>query len=252
MKGAIIGDIIGSSYEHQPTKELDFELFTARTHFTDDTVMTIATIDSLINSVKFSSSQRKWGLKYPNAGYGPSFFGWIHSDDKLSYHSFGNGSAMRVSPCGYLASSEEEAIHLATLSAITSHNHPEGIRGAQAVALAVFYAKQGLSKAAIKSQLQFKTGYDLSQRYCDFQPWAKFDVSCMGSVPQAIICFLESDDFESSIRLAVALGGDADTQACIAGGIAEAFYSEIPNEIENKALSYLDEDLSRMLANLYK
>ena len=222
LMGAICGDIIGSWYEFSPTKRYDFELFTEGSKYTDDTVCTIGIADALIHAEPFEQRLKYWCLKYPRAGYGGMFSSWMHSYIKGAYNSWGNGSAMRVSPIGAYAKTMEECLSVAKQSAAITHNHPEGLKGAQAVASAIFLALHGRDKKSIKDFIEKEFGYDLSRHYEDIQRVYSFEVSCQKSVPESIIAFLESTDYESSIRLAVAYGGDADTMAAIAGGIAAA------------------------------
>lgn len=242
MIGAIIGDIIGSKYEFTSDKTKEFELFTADSCLTDDSMMTIAVgcacaKADLSDEEDFKSwviyYMRKIGRQYPFAGYGHHFFRWIKSDSMGAYNSFGNGSAMRVSPVAWVAQSLEEAEKLAEWSAEVTHNHPEGIKGAQAVAAAIYLARTGKSKAEIKDYIE-KQYYKLEFTLDEIRPAYKFDVTCQGSVPQAIQCFLEAADFEDAIRNAVSLGGDGDTQAAMAGAIAEAFYG-IPQPLKEEA-----------------
>lgn len=242
MIGAIIGDIIGSKYEFTSDKTKEFELFTADSCLTDDSMMTIAVgcacaKADLSDEEDFKSwviyYMRKIGRQYPFAGYGHHFFRWIKSDSMGAYNSFGNGSAMRVSPVAWVAQSLEEAEKLAEWSAEVTHNHPEGIKGAQAVAAAIYLARTGKSKAEIKDYIE-QQYYKLEFTLDEIRPAYKFDVTCQGSVPQAIQCFLEATDFEDAIRNAVSLGGDGDTQAAMAGAIAEAFYG-IPQPLKEEA-----------------
>lgn len=242
MIGAIIGDIIGSKYEFTSDKTKEFELFTADSCLTDDSMMTIAVgcacaKADLSDEEDFKSwviyYMRKIGRQYPFAGYGHHFFRWIKSDSMGAYNSFGNGSAMRVSPVAWVAQSLEEAEKLAEWSAEVTHNHPEGIKGAQAVAAAIYLARTGKSKAEIKDYIE-QQYYKLEFTLDEIRPAYKFDVTCQGSVPQAIQCFLEAADFEDAIRNAVSLGGDGDTQAAMAGAIAEAFYG-IPQPLKEEA-----------------
>ena len=246
--GAICGDIIGSRYEFCSTKRLDFDLFTDQSRFTDDTVCSIAVADALMNGNDFVGKLKYWCRKYPKAGYGGKFKWWFRQDNTQPYNSWGNGSAMRVSAVGAFAKSTYETLALAEESAIVSHNHPEGIKGAQAAALAINLALRGCNKEEIKAQIETHFGYDLSRKYSDIQPRYTFDVSCQGSVPEAIIAFLESYDYESAIRMAVAYGGDADTQAAITGGIAAAYYGEIPEYILKECLSRLPLDIKELIA----
>lgn len=246
--GAICGDIIGSWYEFFSTKTADFELFTDWSRFTDDTVCSIAIADALMNGNDFVGKLKYWCRKYPRAGYGSRFKRWFRQDTPQPYNSFGNGSAMRVSAIGAYAKSTDEALTFAEESAIVSHNHPEGIKGAQATALAINLALRGCSKEEIKQQIETLFGYDLSRNYLDIQPRYSFDSSCQGSVPEAIIAFLESSDYESAIRMGIAYGGDADTQASIAGGIAAAYYGAIPDFILKECLNRLPLDIKRIVA----
>ncbi len=247
--GAICGDIIGSWYEFSPTKDRDFELFHSASRFTDDTVCSIAIADALMDGNDFVGKLQHWCRKYPKAGYGGKFNWWFRQENPQPYNSWGNGSAMRVSSVGAFGKSIDEVLELAKLSAEVSHNHPEGRKGAQATALAIYLALEGCSKEEIKEQIESRFGYDLRRKYTDIQHRYRFDVSCQGSVPEAIIAFLESTDYESAIRLAVAYGGDADTQAAIAGGIAAAFYGEIPDNILTESLTRLPADIKEVIAN---
>ncbi|MFO7844069.1 MAG: ADP-ribosylglycohydrolase family protein [Bacteroidales bacterium] len=251
MVGAIIGDIIGSTYEGNATKNYNFELFTPGMTFTDDTVLTIAVADALLHKKPFDKTIHEWGNKYPNSGYGFNFSIWLSRSDLKPYNSFGNGSAMRVSPVGFFFNTENEVLEFAKRSAEVTHNHPEGIKGARAVALAVFLAKTGQNKETIKSVIAEKFDYDLTSKYKDIKESYSFDVTCQGSVPEAFIAFFESSDFESAIRLAISLGGDADTQACIAGAIAEAYYQSIPKKFIDKCLPLLTEEMQAVLNLLY-
>jgi ADP-ribosylglycohydrolase len=244
--GAIAGDIIGSVYEHDPIKTKDFPLFQRRSRFTDDTVLTVAIADAIVSGLPYAETVRDFGRRYPDAGYGGSFRHWLHRNDAGPYQSWGNGSAMRVSPVGFAFESEDEVLRHARLSAEITHDHPEGIRGAQATALAVFLARTGHDKAVIRMRLMQDFGYDLERSVDDIRPDYAFDVSCQGSVPEAIIAFLDSVSFEDTIRNAVSLGGDSDTMACIAGGIAEAFYGGVPGPIRESVEALLPEDLAQV------
>ena len=245
--GAICGDIIGSWYEFCSTKRVDFDLFTDQSRFTDDTVCSIAIADALMNRNDFVGKLKYWCSKYPKAGYGGNFNWWFRQDNPQPYNSWGNGSAMRVSAVGAFAKSTDETLMLAEASSIVSHNHPEGIKGAQATALAINLALRGCHKEEIKAQIEAHFGYDLSRKYADIQPRYTFDVSCQGSVPEAIIAFLESSDYESAIRMAVAYGGDADTRAAIAGGIAATYYGTIPDYILKECLKRLPLDIKAIV-----
>jgi len=239
MIGAIAGDIIGSVHEANPIKTTDFPLFTEHSGFTDDTVLTIATAYALMNGLDYATVYRHFGRAYTRAGYGGSFINWLKSDEAPPYNSWGNGSVMRISPVGFAFGSMQYVLREAEKSAAVTHNHPEGIKGAQATALAVFMARQGKSKADIRRAISDKFDYNLNRNIEEIRLNYLFDVSCQGSVPEAMIAFLHSDDVESAIRLAASLGGDSDTQACIAGAIAHAYYSEIPQEIEKEVRSRL-------------
>lgn len=246
LLGAICGDIIGSPYESRRVrnKKLGASLFTDRSRFTDDTVMTVAVADWIMTGGKLSSVMQDWGsVRYPRAGYGGMFRRWLYAADPEPYNSFGNGSAMRVSAVGWAFDTLEETLEKAKESAEVTHNHPEGIKGAQAVAAAIFLGRTGHSKDEIKAYVQDTFGYDLDRKCDEIRPGYGFDVTCQGSVPESIIAFLESTDYESAIRLAVELGGDTDTMGAIAGSIAAAFYGEIPVHIKNECLNRLPADI---------
>ena len=231
MLGAIAGDIIGSAYERYPIKTKKFELFSKYSKFTDDTVMTLAVAKSIIDDEDYIDNIIDFGIRYYDVGYGGSFRKWLKSRTHKPYNSWGNGSAMRVSAIGFAFSSEQEVLLEAKKSAEITHNHTEGIKGAQATALAIFMAKNGKSKTEIKATISKIFDYDLNRTVDKIRLNYKFQVSCQESVPESIICFLDSDSYEDTIRNAISLGGDADTMAAIAGGIAEAYYKEIPREI---------------------
>ena len=243
MIGAIAGDIIGSVYERYPIKTKDFPLFHHRCRFTDDTVLTIAVADAILTDRPYDQSVREIGRRYPTAGYGGSFIAWLHSDDPQPYNSWGNGAAMRVSPVGFAFNSEEEVLREAAKTAGISHNHPEGVKGAQATALSVYLARMGRTKDDIRQQIGQRFGYDLHRRVDEIRPTYAFDISCQGTVPEAIIAFLDSRSYEDAVRNAISLGGDSDTLACISGGIAEAFYGRVPDDISLKARRLLTPDL---------
>jgi len=231
MFGAIAGDVIGSVYENRNIKVTDFPLFHKYSCFTDDSVLTIAIADAILNQTDYAKSLKIFGRKYPDAGYGGAFFEWLSEPESKPYNSWGNGSAMRVSPIGFAFSKIEEVLSEAQKSAEVSHNHPEGIKGAQATALAIFLARTGENKEYIRKEISERFGYNLRRTINDIRPNYRFDVSCQGSVPEAIIAFLDSDSYEDAVRKAISLGGDSDTLACIAGGISQAFYKEIPAEL---------------------
>ncbi len=245
----MIGAVIGSPYEVKSTKDKSFPLITIFSNITDDTVMTCAAALTLLNrghnaeSDDFADSFRKLGNKYPGAGYGGNFRRWLKKPDAPAYNSWGNGSAMRVSPVGWIVEDEKTVLKLAEASAACTHNHPDGIKGAQASALAVFMARKGKSKEEIRGRLTELFGYDLNRKTADIRQNYTFQVSCMESVPEAIIAFLDSDSFEDALRNAVSLGGDSDTQAAICCSIAEAFYGEIPQKILAMVLPRIPYDL---------
>ena len=233
--GAIIGDIVGSRFEFNNYRSTDFEFLNDKCFFTDDSVMTIAVADWVTNKRQtdrhLALYLREWGRKYPNRGYGGMFLRWLLSKELSSpYNSFGNGSAMRVSPCGFYAQSLDEALLLAKQSAEVTHNHPEGIKGAQSVAAAIYLAKTGNTKAIIKEYIENNFGYDLSRTCDEIRRFYKFNETCQETCPEAIIAFLESHDYESAIRLGISLGGDSDTIGAITGGIAAAYYG-VPDSI---------------------
>lgn len=224
MIGAIAGDIIGSVYENLRTKRKDFRLFTPVSTFTDDTVLTVAVADAILSGTDYGETIKAYARRHPMRGYGPRFLAWMVTPGTKPYNSFGNGSAMRISPVAYAFDSEEDVVREAEQSAACTHSHPEGIKGAQAVALAVFLARKGAGKDEIRQAVSGRFGYDLSRTVDGIRPGYRIDLTCQGSVPEAIIAFLDSESFEDAVRNAVSLGGDADTQACIAGAIAEAHY----------------------------
>ena len=249
MLGAIIGDVVGSIYERHNIKTKDFEFFDKHCHFTDDTVMSLAVAKAILNCKgdysglyeQTVSCMQELGNEYPRAGYGGGFRVWLMSDDPQPYNSYGNGSAMRVSPCGYAAKSLEEALMLAEVTAKVTHNHPEGIKGAQAVAAAIFLARNGKSISEISEYINTDF-YNINFTIDEIRPTYRFDVSCQGSVPQALQAFFESSDFEDAVRNAISIGGDSDTIAAIAGSIAEAYYG-IPDDIKHNISKYLDKPL---------
>ncbi|MBO5778970.1 MAG: ADP-ribosylglycohydrolase family protein [Clostridia bacterium] len=251
MLGAIIGDIVGSPYEFGSHKRKEFLFYQSGCRPTDDSVMTIAVgcacaSANCHNEQEFKRTlidiMREIGRQYPYAGYGGMFYSWLMSDDGKPYGSYGNGSAMRVSPVAWTVDTLEEVETLAKWSAEVTHDHPEGIKGAQAIASAIFLARTGADKDEIRAYIEANY-YDLDFSLEEIRPNYGFDVTCQGSVPQAIVCFLESTDFEDTIRNAVSLGGDCDTQAAMAGAIAEAYYG-IPDDLQEQAFDYMDETLT--------
>ena len=247
MIGAIAGDIIGSIYEGWPIKTKEFPLFNKRCRFTDDTVLTAAVADAILTGRPYQQSLWEIGRQYLWAGYGGTFIRWLRSDDPRPYNSWGNGSAMRVSPVGFAFSSEDDVLRHAKMTAEVTHNHPEGIKGAQATALAVFLARTGNKKVQIRERISDMFGYDLDRTLDSIRPGYSFDVSCQGTVPEAIIAFLESENYEDAVRNAISLGGDSDTLGCITGGIAEAFYGGVGDDIEKEVQERLTPDLLRIV-----
>jgi len=250
MLGAIIGDIIGSPFEYKRANP-DFSLFNTESDFTDDTVMTVAVADAILNHKEYGLTMREWGQKYLDCGYGDRFYSWLKSRDPQPYNSYGNGSAMRVSSIGWFFHNEDEVLREAKKSAEVSHNHPEGIKGAQAVALSVFLSRNGVSKKDITQSIQKIFDYDLGRTLKEIRTTYSFHETCQETVPEAIICFLESTDFESAVRNAVTLGGDSDTLACISGAIAEAFYGYIPQKISKIALMKLPRNMKEIVHQFY-
>ena len=250
MLGAVIGDIAGSRFEFDNYRHTDFDIFSPDSDFTDDTICTVAIADWVLQGCNdnLASILQSWCRAYPcpKGAYGGRFSQWIEWKDPEPYNSWGNGSAMRVSAVGWAFATLEETLHFAEQSAIVTHNHPEGIKGAQAVAATIFWARTGMGKAQIKENITRQFGYDLSQSCDQIRPHYHFNESCQETVPQAITAFLESDDFEHAIRLAVSLGGDSDTLAAITGSIAEAYYG-IPTAMREHALAILPRRITETL-----
>lgn len=253
MIGAIIGDIVGSVYEWHNIKTKDFEFFAKKCHFTDDSVMSLAICKALMEAKKdFSDlssltirAMQELGRKFPHAGYGGGFRRWLSSPDPEPYNSWGNGSAMRVSGCGYVAKTLEEAIELSRKVTEVTHNHPEGIKGAEATTVAVFLARTGNSLSEIQDVIN-RDYYKMNFSLDEIRDGYSFDVSCQGTVPQALKAFFESTSFEDAIRNAISLGGDSDTLAAITGAVAGAYYG-VPPEIREETLSRLEEPLKTIL-----
>jgi len=255
MYGAILGDIIGSIYEFKNIKSTDFPLISHEARFTDDSVLTVATAYALLYDKDYAETYRKFGRIYPNRGYGGRFKDWLSKDDAPAYNSFGNGSAMRVSPVAYCHNNLDDVLTEAERSAEATHNHPEGIKGAQSVAAAVYMARTGVIKSDIKRYICDNFSYDLSFSLSDIRQSYEFNETCQGSVPQAIVAFLESASYEDAVRKAVSIGGDSDTIACIAGSIAEAYYGGLPLDLIRYAESKLDyymTDIIRRFKTKYK
>lgn len=255
MYGAILGDIIGSPYEFDMgDKTKDFPLFSEKSCFTDDTVMTIAVAEAFMGAPddedairrRLIQSMQKWGHRYPGAGYGGRFSGWLNSKDPQPYNSWGNGSAMRVAPVAWLYNDLDTVRRMAGISADVTHNHPEGIKGAEATASAIFLARTGSTKAEIKAYIETEFHYDLSRTCDEIRPAYCHVESCQETVPEAITAFLEGDCFEDVIRTAVSLGGDCDTLTCIAASIAEGFYG-VPEELKQECADRLDESMKAIL-----
>ena len=262
MLGAILGDIIGSPYEFdRGNKSKEFPLFIGKCEYTDDTVMTVAVADALmavqsddsddVIRAKLVERMQHWGKTYPNAGYGSRFYWWIKEKNPQPYNSFGNGSAMRVSPVAWLYDNMDTVRRMARLSADMTHNHPEGIKGAESVAAAIFMARMGSSKEEIKAYICNEFGYDLSRTCDEIRPDYHHVESCQQTVPEAITAFLEGDSFEDVIRTAVSLGGDCDTLTAIAGSIAEGFYG-VPDELKRECIRRLPEDLLEVVEEFLK
>jgi ADP-ribosylglycohydrolase len=231
MIGAIAGDIIGSVYEHRPIKTKDFPLFAPGSRFTDDSVLTVAVADAILSGRGYAEALHDFGHRYPRAGYGGAFMEWLHSREPRPYGSWGNGAAMRVSPVGWAFDSED----------------PEGIKGAQATALTVFLARMGYDREEVRDRITALFGYELDATVAEIRPDYTFDVSCQGTVPPAIVCFLESESWEDAVRNAVSLGGDSDTLACIAGAMAEACYGGVPAAVRDRTMHILPHDLGSVV-----
>jgi ADP-ribosylglycohydrolase len=247
LLGAIIGDIIGSVYEFHNIKYKQFELFSKESKFTDDTVLTVAVADSILHSKSYGQTILEYARRYPNETYGNGFRLWFESEDPKPYNSFGNGAAMRVSPIGFAFQDLKNVLLEAKKSAEITHNHPEGIKGAQAVASAIFLAKTGKSKQEIKEYIETTFKYYLKDTINQIRPRYAYTEEAIGCVPEAIRAFIDSTDYEDAIRNAISIGGDADTLACICGGISQAFYKKIPSIIREKALEYLPEEFKKII-----
>lgn len=252
MYGAIAGDMIGAPYEFDMSPKVkEFPLFSTGSQFTDDSVMTVAVAEALMDTIGQTDdevkaalirSMKKWGTKYPDAGYGNMFYQWLHAADPKPYGSYGNGSAMRVSSAGWLYDTLEKTRHIARLTAEVTHNHPEGIKGAEATASVIYLSRMGLSKDEIKAYIVREFGYNLSRTCDQIRPGYYHIETCPRTVPEAITAFMEGTDFEDVIRTAVSLGGDCDTLTCIAGGMAEAFY-DMPDSIKAEVRNRLPDDM---------
>jgi len=249
--GAIAGDIVGSVYEARPVKTKDFPLFHPLCRFTDDTVLTVAIAMGIMEKGDYARTLLELGRRYPHAGYGGTFSRWLRSPHPKPYGSWGNGAAMRVSPVGMAFQTEKEVLEEAARTAAVTHDHPEGIKGAQATALAVWLARTTQDKELIRKEISDRFGYDLGRRLDDIRPLYSFDVSSQGTVPEALISFLESESWEDAVRNAVSLGGDSDTLACIAGAVAEAHYGPLPPDVVEKVKETLTAELWGILCRFY-
>jgi ADP-ribosylglycohydrolase len=249
MLGAIAGDVIGSVYENLRTKKKDFRLFSPLSIYTDDTVLTVAVADAILHGADYGRTIKTHARRHPFRGYGPKFLRWMLSPSMKPYNSLGNGSAMRVSAIAHAFALEEDMLEQAKRSAECTHNHPEGIKGAQATAHAVYLARHGASKEEIRRTVSSRYGYDLSRGVEEIRRSYRLDLTCPGSVPQAIVAFLDSDGFEDAVRNAVSLGGDADTQAAIAGAIAEPFYGRLPDPIVLEVCKRLNKPFRATIAS---
>ncbi len=254
IMGAIVGDTIGSVYEFDPTKDYHFDIFDDNMEYTDDSILTIALADWLLHDETHSHEElgkymRYWVGKYPNpmGSYGTCFMTWFQTDSPKPYNSWGNGSAMRVSPVGFFFDTLEETLRVAKISAEVTHNHPEGIKGAQATAASIFLARSGKTKDEIRDYIEQEFGYDLHQPYDEIKKTYHFEASCQETVPQSIIAFLESKNYQDALRLTIALGGDADTMGAITGAIAAAYYGGVEHEIYDFVIEKLPDDLKAVV-----
>jgi ADP-ribosylglycohydrolase len=253
MLGAIIGDMIGMPFERSPVKTKDIALFAHGACFTDDTVMSIAVADALLSGASLVDKLKEWYRRHPHVGYGMTFAKWAaHPTDRDPYQSWGNGSAMRVSPVAWVADDLERVLASARMTAAVTHDHPEGIAGAECVAGCILLARQKAGMPDIAAFARRYYGARLDRTLAQIRPGYSFEVSCIGSVPEAITAFLESTSYEDAVRNAVSLGGDSDTQACIAGAIAEAFYGGVPAALRDEAVRRLDEDLLSVLKRFWQ
>ncbi|MBN2809782.1 MAG: ADP-ribosylglycohydrolase family protein [Deltaproteobacteria bacterium] len=251
MLGAIAGDIIGSVYERHNLKSKEFVLFSPAARFTDDSVLTVALAEAIMDNADFGLVMKRYCRRYPKVGYGASFKRWAQAAESRPYNSWGNGAAMRTSSVGYAFATLDEVLQQAEFYASFTHNHPEGVKGAQATAAAIFLARNGAAKDEIKSYTTSRFRYDLARTLDEIRPAYTFDVSCQGTVPQALTAFLESQDYEDAVRNAISLGGDSDTLACITGAVAEAFYGKVPDSVAAGVRKILDEELWQTVARFH-
>jgi ADP-ribosylglycohydrolase len=247
LLGALAGDVIGSVFEFSNQKSTRFPLFSAGSRLTDDSILTLAVAEAILSGRSYVECLLEFARHYPDSGYGGGFYRWMESAHPQPYNSFGNGSAMRVSAVGWAFDTVDKVLEEAKASAEVTHNHPEGIKGAQAVALAVLRARQGGTKDEIRLETEQRFGYDLQRTVDKIRPEYSFNETCQGTVPEAMVAFLESTDFEDAIRLAVSLGGDADTLAAITGSLAEAFYGGVPREIAIVVWNRVPDELRRIV-----
>lgn len=254
LMGAILGDIAGSIYEFDPHKSTDINLQDNRMDYTDDTIMTIAVADWILNDKRHTMNglverMQQWGRRYPHpmGAYGNMFSQWLRSDNPMPYNSWGNGSAMRVSAVGFAFDTLEETMNVAKKCAEVTHNHPEGIKGAQATAAAIFMARTGSPKKEIRRFITDTFGYNLDRSCDDIRPTYGFDGSCQGTVPESIIAFLDSKDYEDALRLCISLGGDADTMGAITGAIAGAYYNKMPYALYEFGMEKLPKDIQNVV-----
>jgi ADP-ribosylglycohydrolase len=254
MIGAIIGDVVGSPYEGRRMKffDYDFPLFNEKSTFTDDTILTVATAKAILEDIPFKEVYLDFGRRYIKKGFGGSFLAWLNSSDPQPYNSWGNGSAMRVSPVGLYYDDLKSTMREAESSSKPTHNHPDAIEGATAIAIAIHFAKRGESKKKIKEALEVYYGYEFKNDVAFYNNNYRFDVTCKGTVIQAMTAFFESTDFEDCIRKSVLMGGDTDTLACIAGSVAEAFYKYIPEDIAMEAMSRIPDEFLVVIKDFYK
>ena len=251
MLGAIVGDIVGSRFEFNNTHRMDFELFTPECGFTDDTVCTVAVADALMRGADFGQALHSWCRRYPypTGGYGGRFRQWVASNNPQPYNSFGNGAGMRVSPCGWIDGSVDDVREAAKRSAECTHNHPEGIKGAQCIAECIRALRDGGGREAVRTIATTGYGYDISETCDEIRRTNGFDETCQVTVPQSVVCFLESTDFEHAVRLAISIGGDSDTIAAMTGSLAEAFYG-IPDAIGRQAMACLTQEMRDVVVGL--
>lgn len=251
MLGAIIGDIVGSIYEFNNLRSKEFEFFGRGVDLTDDTVCTIAVADALLHGIHPAEALHDWCGRYPGRGYGGMFARWLATGSRWPYGSFGNGAAMRVSPAGFLGRTLDEVLAMSRAVTEVTHNHPEGLKGAAATAHAIFLSRAGATPYQIRGAIQSDYGYDLSRTVDQIRPHYRFNETCQATVPEALVCVLQAADFEDAIRNAISIGGDFDTVAAIAGGLAEALFG-IPDDLAQHGLARLPQDMEQVVTEMYK